>query len=150
MRKKGKRRLMFELEKVTDYGQRMEHYTKQYNKSRTNLSINEKKMAELLKTEDTNKTNILKLLRKCIRKLDTFCCRIRKRVLIPQEEKELHKLYKDIEKNYEINTLCEQAQDIERKRYDLENVWKLLRKKCKSDITNTKKKLKKESKKDIA
>ncbi|CAG8803514.1 16664_t:CDS:2, partial [Gigaspora margarita] len=41
---------------------------------------------------------------------------MRKRVLMPQEEKELHKLCKDIEKNYKINTSCEQTQDTEEKR----------------------------------
>ncbi|CAG8814188.1 31596_t:CDS:2 [Gigaspora margarita] len=78
-----------------------------------------KKLAEMLKTENIEKTDILQLLRKCIRKLDTFCCRIRKRVLMPQEEKKLHELCKDIEKNYEINTSCEQTQDTEEKRQEI-------------------------------
>ncbi|CAG8816479.1 23298_t:CDS:2, partial [Gigaspora margarita] len=72
-----------------------------------------KKLAEILKTEDIEKTDVLQLLRKRIRKLDTFCRRMRKRVLILQEEKELHELCKDIEKNYEIDTFCEQTQDTE-------------------------------------
>ncbi|CAG8533831.1 45148_t:CDS:2 [Gigaspora margarita] len=42
------------------------------------------------------------------------------------EEKELYKLCKDIEKNYEIDTSCEQTQDTEKKRRDLKNIWKLL------------------------
>ncbi|CAG8814404.1 9707_t:CDS:2 [Gigaspora margarita] len=102
MRKKGKRRLVFELEKA--------------------MEDNWKKLAKMLKTEDTGKTDILQLLRKCIKKLGTFCHRIRKRVLMLQEEKELHKLCKDIEKNYEIDTSCEHTQDIEEKKRDLENI----------------------------
>ncbi|CAG8817444.1 27362_t:CDS:2, partial [Gigaspora margarita] len=77
-----------------------------------------KKLAEMLKIEDTKKTDVLQLLRKCIRKLGTFCHRIRKRVLMLQEEKELYKLCKDIEKNYEIDTSCEQIQDTEEKRQE--------------------------------
>ncbi|CAG8787574.1 26319_t:CDS:2 [Gigaspora margarita] len=81
-----------------------------------------KKLAKMLKTEDTKKTDVLQLLRRYIRKLGTFCRRIRKRVLMSQEEKELYKLYKDIEKNYEIDTSCKQIQDTEEKKCNLENI----------------------------
>ncbi|CAG8802916.1 26384_t:CDS:2, partial [Gigaspora margarita] len=81
-----------------------------------------KKLEEILKTEDTRKTDVLQLLRKRIRKLGIFRRRMRKRVLMPQEEKELYELCKDIEKNYEIDTSCEQTQDTEEKRCNLENI----------------------------
>ncbi|CAG8790012.1 11049_t:CDS:2 [Gigaspora margarita] len=152
-RKKGKRRLVFELEKATEndwvhYKEKLKrllvskiHIEKEISMdeewdiiqgniikaAQTSLPM-KKKLAEMLKTEDTGKMDVLQLLRKHIRKLDTFCCRIRKRVLMPQEEKELHKLCKDIEKNYEIDTSCGQILDTEEKRCNLENIWKLLQK----------------------
>ncbi|CAG8802942.1 27514_t:CDS:2, partial [Gigaspora margarita] len=141
-RKKGKRRLVFELEKATEndwvhYKGKLErrllskiHIDKEISmdeewdiiqssiiKATQTFLPMKKKLAEMLKTEDTRKTDVLQLLRKRIRKLGTFCHRMRKRVLMPQEEKELYKLCKDIEKNYEIDTSYEQTQDTEEKRY---------------------------------
>ncbi|CAG8767821.1 5267_t:CDS:2 [Gigaspora margarita] len=133
-RKKGKRRLVFELEKATEddwvhYKGKLErlllfkiHIDKEISMDKEWDIIQSKKLAEMLKTEDTGKRDVMQLLRKCIRKLDTFCCRIRKRVQMLQAEKELHKLCKDIEKNYKINTSCEQTQDTEEKKCDLENI----------------------------
>ncbi|CAG8730043.1 31833_t:CDS:2 [Gigaspora margarita] len=147
MRKKDKRRLVFELEKATEddwvhYKGKLErlllfkiHINKEISMDKewdiiqssiikaaqTSLPM-KKKLAEILKTENTEKTDVLQLLRKRIRKLGTFCHRIKKRVLMLQEEKELHELCKDIEKNYEIDTSCEQTQDTEEKRRDLENI----------------------------
>ncbi|CAG8714455.1 31298_t:CDS:2 [Gigaspora margarita] len=146
-RKKGNRKLVFELEKATEdnwvhYKGKLErlllskiHIDKKISMDKewdiiqssiikatqTSLPM-KKKLAEMLKAEDTEKTNVLQLLKKCIRKLGTFCHRIRKRVLMPQKEKELYKLRKDIENNYEINTSCEQTQDTEEKKRDLENI----------------------------
>ncbi|CAG8508104.1 21462_t:CDS:2, partial [Gigaspora margarita] len=147
IRKKGKRRLVFELEKAMEdnwvhYKEKLErlllskiHIDKEISMdekrdiiqssiikaTQTSLPM-KKKLAKMLKTKDTGRTNVLQLLRKRIRKLGTFCHRIRKRVLMPQEEKELHKLCKDIEKNYEIDTSCEQTQNTEEKKHELENI----------------------------
>ncbi|CAG8764943.1 35181_t:CDS:2, partial [Gigaspora margarita] len=140
-RKKGKRRLVFELEKASEndwvhYKRKLKRLLLSKIHIDKKISIDEewdiiqsniikaaqtflpikKKLAEMLKTEDTGKTDVLQLLKKCIRKLGTFCRRIRKKVLIPQKEKELHKLCKDIKNSYEIDTFCKQTQDTEEKR----------------------------------